>query len=58
MPDFHILIYYYEFTCCIENNVDPDQLASELLQKPADLGLHCFQQSIYIWFHFVLRVNT
>ena len=25
---FHILINYYEFTCCIENSVDPDQLAS------------------------------
>ena len=24
---YHILIYYYEFTCCIENIVDPDQLA-------------------------------
>ena len=26
---FHILINYYEFPCCIENGVDPDQLASE-----------------------------
>ena len=25
---FHILINYYEFTCFIENSVDPDQLAS------------------------------
>ena len=25
---FHILISYYKFTCCIENSVDPDQLAS------------------------------
>ena len=25
---FHILINYYEFTWCIENSVDPDQLAS------------------------------
>ena len=25
---FHILINYYEFTYCIENSVDPDQLAS------------------------------
>ena len=25
---FHIFINYYEFTCCIENSVDPDQLAS------------------------------
>ena len=23
-----ILINYFEFTCCIENSVDPDQLAS------------------------------
>ena len=25
---YHILIKYYQFTCCIENSVDPDQLAS------------------------------
>ena len=25
---FHILINFYEFTCCIENSVYPDQLAS------------------------------
>ena len=25
---FHILINYYELTSCIENSVDPDQLAS------------------------------
>ena len=25
---FHIFINYYEFTCCIENSVDTDQLAS------------------------------
>ena len=25
---FHILIDYYQFTCCTENSVDPDQLAS------------------------------
>ena len=25
---FHILINYYEFICCIENIVDPDQLVS------------------------------
>ena len=24
----HILINYYQFTCCIENSEDPDQLAS------------------------------
>ena len=23
----HILIHYYELTCCRENSVDPDQLA-------------------------------
>ena len=26
---FHILMNHYVFTCCIENSVDPDQLASE-----------------------------
>ena len=26
---FHILINYYELICCIENSVDPDQLASK-----------------------------
>ena len=25
---FHIFINYYDFTCCIENSMDPDQLAS------------------------------
>ena len=25
---FHIFINFYKFTCCIENSVDPDQLAS------------------------------
>ena len=50
----------------------PDQLASEswLLQKPADLDLHCLQEKpavqdpyclqelIYIWFHTVFeRIN-
>ena len=25
---YHILINSYKFTCCIENSVDPDQLAS------------------------------
>ena len=24
---FYIFINYYEITCCIENSVDPDQLA-------------------------------
>ena len=33
---FHILINYYEFPYCIENTVDPDQLAS-------DLDLYCLQ---------------
>ena len=27
-PVFHILINYLELTSCIENSVDPDQLAS------------------------------
>ena len=26
---FHILLNFYESTSCIENSVDPDQLASE-----------------------------
>ena len=26
---FHISINYYKLTSCIENSVDPDQLASE-----------------------------
>ena len=34
----------FEFTV-VENNVDPDPLASE---KPADLDLHRFQNWIYI----------
>ena len=38
-------IYCHEFTSKVENSVDPDQLAS---QKPADLDLHSFQDSIYI----------
>ena len=35
------LIDYYELTmlCCIENSVDPDQLA---LKQPADQDPHCF----------------
>ena len=33
--------------CCIENSVNPDQLA---LKQPADQDPHCF--SIEIWFHF------
>ena len=42
---YHFFVYYDELTmsCCMENNVDPDQLAS---QKPADLDLHCFQSSL------------
>ena len=37
-----ILINYYELPmqCCIENSVDPDQLASS--------DLHCFQLSLYL----------
>ena len=33
----HILIIYYEFTCCIVNSVEPDQLASE--------DLRCLEES-------------
>ena len=38
---------YYEFTGCIDNRVDPDQLASSeaSLKKPDDLDLHCVQES-------------
>ena len=32
-----ILINHYDVTCCIENIVNPDQLA--------DLDLHCLQES-------------
>ena len=32
---------------CMENSVDPVQLASE---KPADLDLHCFQFSLHVVF--------
>ena len=39
---FHILINYYKFTCCIENSVDLDQLASS---KSSDLDLHYLQES-------------
>ena len=43
---FHIFINYYEFTCCIENSVDPDQLASEVYKR------------VDIWFYTVFeRVN-
>ena len=55
---FHILINYYEFTYCIENSVDPDQLASSLhcfQEKPADQNPYCLQELIYIWFHTVFE---
>ena len=32
---------YYDFTCCIEYSVNPDQLSSSNLQKPADLDIQC-----------------
>ena len=59
---FHILINYYELTSCIENSVDPDQLASSdlhcLQEKPADQDPYCLQELIYIWFHTVFeRIN-
>ena len=39
------LINYHELKrpCCMQNIVDPDQLASS-----ADLDLHCFQLSLYL----------
>ena len=40
---FHLLACIYR----VENNVDPDQLASE---KPADQDLHCFKNRIYLSF--------
>ena len=48
----------------MEKSVDPDQLASGtvwiliswLLQKPADLDLHCLL-GINIWFHTVFLKN-
>ena len=47
---------YYELTSCIENSVDPDQLASS--EKPADQDPHCLQELIYIWFNTVFeRIN-
>ena len=30
---FHILINYYELTCCIENSVDPADLDLQRLQE-------------------------
>ena len=40
-----ILINHYEFTCCIENIVYSDQLASLEASWPADLDLHCLHES-------------
>ena len=40
---------YYEFTCCIENSVDPDQLASSS-------GSTLFtRESISAWFYTVFK---
>ena len=62
---FHILINYYELTYLALKTVWI--LISWLLQKPADLDLHCFQKKpadqdpyclqklIYIWFHTVFE---
>ena len=44
---FNILINHYEFTCCIENSVDPDQVASESTLFTREL--------ISAWFHTVLE---
>ena len=38
LTQFHILINYYELTCCIENSV----------KKPADLDLHCLHLCLYL----------
>ena len=54
---------YYQLTSCIENSVDPDQLASDLdlhclQEKPADQDPYCLQGLIHIWFHTVFeRIN-
>ena len=46
---FHILINHYEFTCCIENSVDPDQLASAEASRS---GSPLFtRELISAWFH-------
>ena len=60
------MINYYELTSCIENSVDPDQLASsestDLLdlhcfqEKQADQDPYCLQELIYIWFHTVFEI--
>ena len=39
---------------CIENSVDPDQLAS---QKPADQDPHCFPLSLYILLGGMMQLN-
>ena len=50
---FHILINYYEFTCCIENSVDPDQLTPEEARLS---GSTLFtRELISAWFHTVLE---
>ena len=40
-------IQIYKFISCFENNVAPDQLASE---KPADQDQHFFQLCLFVWF--------
>ena len=37
----NVLIDYYKIMICMENSVYPDQ-------KPADLDLHCLQESLYL----------
>ena len=51
---FHILINnYYEFTCCTENSVDPDQLASS---EASWSGSTLFtRELISAWFHTVFK---
>ena len=40
--------YYYELTCCTENSVDPDQLASE---EAIRSGSTLFKIEFSIWSH-------
>ena len=50
---FHIFINYYEITCCIENSVDPDQLAS--LGASLSGSTLFTRELISAWFHTVFK---
>ena len=63
---FHILINYYELTSCIDNSVNPDQLASEeaswsgstLFTREASWSGSIPFTRVDTWFHTVFeRVN-